>query len=475
MGCCNVNPENQYDLIIIGGGSAAFAAAIKANDKKLKTLIINGGLPLGGTCVNVGCVPSKFLVRAAESVHKASHTYFEGISLKAPLVDFKKIIKQKTKVVEDMQQRKYADLLQDLSYVTVVKGMAKFIGDRTVEVNEMQYESLKVIVATGASTSLPKIEGVDSVPYLTNITLFEMVKLPESLIILGAGYVALEIAQAYNRLGSKVTILQRSEDILSSQSKDVSEELANYLVDEGIFILTNTTVNKTWKDGSVINVNYTRNGNSETMTSSHILIATGTTPNTANLQLEKAGVKIDKDGHILVDEFLATSNPEIFAVGDVTNLPAFVYTAANEGSIAVENAFNETKIKTDFEIVPWVVFTDPQVAGVGMDEKQATQKGLSFQATTLPLTEIPRCIAAGDTRGFIKLIKNTENDLLIGARIVGPEGGELIMEISLAIKYKIPVRELINTFHPYLTLSEGIKLAALSFTMDVKKMSCCAS
>jgi len=475
MGCCNVNPDNQFDLIIIGGGSAAFASAIKANNQELKTLIVNGGLPLGGTCVNVGCVPSKVLIRAGESIHKASHSPFRGITPNKPQVNFKEIILETKELVADMQKRKYLDLLEGLPFVKVIDGFAKFIGDNTIEVEGEQYEGLKVIIATGASTYIPPIEGLDTVPYLTNISLFELEELPPSMVILGAGYIALEIAQAYSRLGSQVTILQRSATILSKQSKDVSDELTKHLSDDGLKILTETKVKKVWKDGETIKINYSHKGTNETITASHLLVATGTKPNTDSLRLDKAGVKVYDKGHILVDHYLTTSNPDIYAVGDVTSLPAYVYTAAYEGGIALQNAFNEPKQEVNFTALPWVVFTDPQVAGVGMDEKEAEQKDIPFQATTLPLREVPRSIAALDTRGFIKLIRNTETDLLIGARIVAPEGSELAMEISLAIKYKIPVHELVSMFHPYLTLSEGIKLAALSFTMDVHKMSCCAS
>jgi mercuric reductase len=475
MGCCNVNPENQYDLIIVGGGSAAFAAAIKANHQEAKTLMVNGGLPLGGTCVNVGCIPSKFLIRAAESIHKASHSSFNGITTGKPQIDFKQLIQQKRELVADMQQHKYLELLEGLPYVKVINGFAKFIGERTIEVEGEQYEGLKVIIATGASTFIPPIEGLDNVPYLTNISLFELEELPKSLVILGAGYIALEIAQAYNRFGTKVTILQRSATVLSKQSKDVSDEIMKHLTDDGVTVLTETSINKVWKDGDTIKVNFNHNGTNDTVAASHLLIATGIKANIEGLGLEKVGVKTDAKGHVVVDEFLTTTNPDIYAVGDVTNLPAYVYTAAYEGGLALQNAFYNPKQKTDFTALPWVVFTDPQVAGVGMDEKGAEEKGIPFQATTLPLTEVPRSIAALDTRGFIKLVRNTETDLLIGARIVAPEGSELAMEISLAIKYKIPVKELVSMFHPYLTLSEGIKLAALSFTMDIHKMSCCAS
>lgn len=475
MGCCNVNPDNQYDLIIVGGGSSAFAAAIKANDQEIKTLIVNGGLPLGGTCVNVGCVPSKFLIRAGESVYKASYSSFKGIMPNKPKINFREIIEQKRELVADMQQRKYADLLAGLPYVQVIEGMAKFVGDRTIEVEGEEYQGLKVILATGASTYIPNIDGLNTVPYLTNITLFELDEQPASLTVLGGGYIALEIAQAYIRLGTKVTLLQRSTSILSKQAKDITDEIAKHLTDDGINILTGTTINKVWKDSDAIKVNITQNGNNHTITSSHLLVATGTKANTEKLGLEKIKVNIDKQGHIIVDEFLQTSNPDVFAVGDVTNLPAYVYTAAYEGSLALQNAFYNPKQKVDFTALPWVVFTDPQIAGVGMDEKEAEEKGIPYQVTVLPLSEVPRSIASLDTRGFIKLIRNPETDLLLGARIVAPEGSEIIMEVSLAIKYKIPVHELTAMFHPYLTLSEGIKLAALSFTTDVKKMSCCVS
>ena len=475
MSCCNVSPDNEYELIIIGGGSAAFAAAIRANDQEVKTLMVNGRLPLGGTCVNVGCVPSKFLIRAAESIHKAAHSSFNGITVNKPQINFKQIIQQKRELVADMQQRKYADLLAGLPYVKVMDGFAEFVGDRTIEVEGEQYEGLKVIIATGASTYIPSIEGLEGVPYLTNISLFELEELPQSLVILGAGYIALEIAQAYNRFGTKVTILQRSATVLSRQSQDVSNEIRKHLSDEGITILTKATVNKVWKDGDMIKVKYNQNGVNDTLTATHLLVATGTKANTEGLNLDKVDVKTDGKGHIVVDNYLRTSHPDIFAVGDVTSFPAYVYTAAYEGGIALQNAFYNPKQRVDFTALPWVVFTDPQVAGVGMDEKEAAAKGIPYQATTLSLSEVPRSIAALDTRGFIKLIRNTETDLLIGARIVAPEGSELTMEISLAIKYKIPVHELVNMFHPYLTLSEGIKLAALSFTMDVKKISCCAN
>ncbi len=476
MDCCNVDTEKKFDLIIIGGGSAAFAAAIHADSMKVSTLMINGGLPFGGTCVNVGCVPSKFLIRAAESIHRASASNFDGVTTGNPTINFAEIIKQKTALVNDMQQHKYMDLLPGLPHLKVIEGKAKFIEKNIVEVNGELYEGSKIIIATGATTLIPEINGIKSVPYLTSKTLFELEQQPHSLIILGAGYIALEIAQAYQRMGTMVTIIQRSKRILSKEAKDVTDELEKHFTSEGITIHTGTAVNKVWKEGANIKVTYTTSTDvTEEVESSHILVATGTKGNTEDLRLEKIGIETTERGLIRVDELLRTSAEDVFAIGDVTTNPPFVYTAAYEGGKAVTNAFKAHHKQADFSVLPWVVFTDPQVAGVGIDEREAEEKDIPHQVTVFHLKDIPRSIIALDTRGFIKLIRNPENDLLLGARIVAPEGGELLMQLSLMIKYRIPLKEIIGMFHPYLTLSEGVKLAAMSFTTDVKKMSCCAS
>lgn len=463
--------KNQYDLIIIGGGSAAFSASTTAAEMGLSVLMVNAGIDLGGTCVNVGCVPSKHLIRNAEQIHKAKHSPFSGVSSANPKVDYKAIIRQKKELVATLQQKKYLDVVNKLDTVAVLEGWARFVDANTIEVNGKHYKGMKFLLATGATTNIPDIEGLKEIGYLTNESLFDMEEQPEHLVVLGAGYIALEIAQAYNRFGTKVTILHRSERILRAQAADITDDLTTHLTNEGIDIRTNVLIEKFEKDGETIRA-ITNEGVFE---ASHVLVATGARANTFNMHIEKTSISVLPSGHIKVNEKQETNISHIYAAGDCTNTPAFVYTAAKEGKVAILNAFKSVGKKVDYTALPWVVFTDPQVAGAGFDEKEAQQAGIPYEISVMPLSEIPRAQAALDTRGFIKLIRNTENDKLIGGRIIAPEGGELAMQLSLAIKAGMTIDELAEAFHPYLTLSEGIKLAAITFNKDVSELSCCAS
>ena len=475
--CCNTS-GNHFDLIIIGGGSAAFSAAIKAESLGLTTLMINGGLDFGGTCVNVGCVPSKNLIRAAETAYHASHSNFAGVKPKGVAIDFAQVIKDKKKLVATMQEKKYMDVVSDFQKLTMQKGWAAFLDDKTILVDGRdKYTATKFIVATGASTNIPSIEGLDEIEYLTNAGLFDLEEKPESITIMGAGYIGLEIAMAYNRLGIKVRILEFTDRVLRTQTADISEVLETQMRKEDIEILPNFRAVKFEKKGNatIIHCKCPDGSFTQIIEKGKIVVASGTKPNTQKIGAQNIGLQLTKSGHIEVNEKMETNLPNIYAVGDVTNTPAFVYTAAFEGKIAVENAFTGTENKADYSALPWVVFTDPQVAGTGLDEAQAEAQNIPFEVSKLQLKDVPRAIAANDTRGFIKLIRNTETDKLIGARIVAAEGGELIQQLSMAIKYGIIVKELAESFYPYLTLGEGIKLAAITFGKDVSKLSCCAS
>ena len=467
---------NHFDLIIVGGGSAAFSAAIKANELERRTLIINAGLPMGGTCVNVGCVPSKYLIRAAESLHNSSHSNFRSVKNTKATFNFKEIIQQKRELVDTLRQQKYIDIAADLNYVTLLNGYAKFKNPNAVIVDgETEYTAEKFLIATGSKTKIPPIKGLENIDFLTNRSLFELEELPESLIVLGGGYIALEIAQMMYRLGSKVTLIQRSEHVLSNQAEDIGSEIVEHLRNEGIEIITNSKIELVEKDGDQISLDLFEGRKPRIVKADKLVVATGISPNTLGFGLEKIGVKLGSTGHIETNEYLQTDISSIFAAGDNINTAAFVYTAAYEGNLAVENMFNEELSAKDYLGMPWVVFTDPQIAGVGMDEAEAEKDGINFEVSKLPLNLVPRSIAALDTRGFVKLIRDKDSDKLIGARIVAPEGSELTMELSLAIKYGIPTKELAKSFHAYLTLSEAVKLASIGFGKDIHKLSCCAS
>ena len=472
------NRNRHFDLIIIGGGSAAFSAAIKAESLGLTTLMVNAGLDFGGTCVNVGCVPSKNLIRAGEAAYHGTHSNFKGIKPKGVNIDFAQVIKDKKKLVAALQQKKYMDIVGDFQHLTMTRGWAEFLDEKTILVDgKEKYTALKFVIATGATTNIPEIEGLDKIGYLTNVSLFDLEEKPESLTVMGAGYIGLETAMAYSRLGVKVRIIEFTDRVLRTQTPDISEALESQMRIEDIEILPNFRAVKFEKNGNetIIQCKGPDGSFTRIVEKGNIVVSSGTKPNTQKLGLELIGLQLTKTGHIEVNEKMETNLSNIYAVGDVANTPAFVYTAAFEGKIAVENAFTGAENKADYSSLPWVVFTDPQVAGAGLDEIQAEAQNIPFEVSKLELKEVPRAIAAMDTRGFIKLIRNAETDKLIGARIVAPEGGELIQQLSMAIKYGITVKDLADSFYPYLTLGEGIKLAAIAFRTDVSKLSCCAS
>jgi len=470
--------NNHFDLIVIGGGSAAFSAAIKAESLGLTTLMVNAGLDFGGTCVNVGCVPSKTLIRAAETVYHATHSNFSGVKPRGADVDFAQIIKDKKKLVATLQQKKYLDVVNDFQNLKMLTGWAEFVDKKTIIVDgKEKFTGTNILIATGATTNIPEIEGLSEIGYLTNVTLFDLEEKPESITIMGAGYIGLEIAMAYNRLGVKVRMIEFTDRVLRSQTPDISEALEIQMRSEGIEVLPNYRAQKFERKGedTIIHCKRPDGTFTQLVEKGKVVVATGTNANTQKLKLQNIGLQLSKSGHVLVNGKMETNLSNIYAVGDVADTPPYVYTAAFEGKLAVNNAFSLAKKQADYSSLPWVVFTDPQVAGAGLDEVQAAAQNLPFEVSKLGLENVPRALAANDTRGFIKLIRNTETDKLIGARIVAPEGGELIQQLSMAIKYGITVKELAESFYPYLTLGEGIKLAAITFGKDVSKLSCCAS
>ena len=339
------------------------------------------------------------------------------------------------------------------------------VGDRTIEGSH-------ILLCTGAHPFIPDIEGLSDVNYLTNEEAFELDTLPESIIVVGGSYIALEVAQMFSRMGSKVTILQRSDRILSTEEADLTDELDRYLREEGITIVTGNAIQRVSEEGKGVTVHTLVNGKEETFSAQKLIMATGRKANTANMELEAVGVALERNGAVKVNGYLQTSVPTIYAAGDVLGSNMFVYAATYEGKLSVDNIFSDVKKEADFSVLPWVIFTDPQVAGVGLDEAQAKAEGLNVDTAFLPMAHLPRAVLANDTRGSIKLIRNTETDTLVGARILAPEGSELLMELALAMKFGIKVSDLREMLHPYFTLSEAVKLAADTFSMPEKEFDC---
>ena len=461
-----------FDLAVIGAGSAGFSAAIRGAELGARVALIGHGT-IGGTCVNVGCVPSKTLIRAAETLHQAeAASRFAGIRGRADLEDWRALVAQKDELVSGLRQSKYSDLLPAYNTIAYLEGPARLTNDG-VAVNGDLLRPGKTIITTGASPAVPPIPGIEDLPYLTSTTALELESLPKSLMVIGGGYIGCELAQMFARAGVAVSILCRRR-LLPEAEPEIGEALAGYFRDEGMTVHAGVSYKRFRRTGRGAALTIEIDGRLETVETETVLVTTGRTPNTQGLDLEEAGVELTPNGGIRVDDRLRTTKPGVYAAGDVTGRDLFVYMAAYGAKIAVENALNGDARAYDAAAMPSVVFTDPQAASVGLTEAQARARGLDVETTNLALSHVPRALAARDTRGLIKLVAEKDTKRLLGAHILAPEGCDSIQTAVLAIKQGLTVTDLAETIFPYLTTVEGLKLAALAFEKDVNLLSCCA-
>lgn len=438
--------EDNYDLLIIGSGAAAFSSAIKAIEYGAKVGMIERGT-VGGTCVNIGCVPSKTLLRAGEINHLSKDNPFIGLQTSAGEVDLASLITQKDKLVSELRNQKYVDLIDEYNF-DLIKGEAKFVDASTVEVNGAKLSAKRFLIATGASPSLPQISGLEKMDYLTSTTLLELKKIPKRLTVIGSGYIGMELGQLFHHLGSEITLMQRSERLLKEYDPEISESVEKALIEQGINLVKGATFERVEQSGEIKKVYITVNGSKEVIESDQLLVATGRKPNTDSLNLS--------------------------AAGDVTLGPQFVYVAAYEGGIITDNAIGGLNKKIDLSVVPAVTFTNPTVATVGLTEEQAKEKGYDVKTSVLPLDAVPRAIVNRETTGVFKLVADAETLKVLGVHIVSENAGDVIYAASLAVKFGLTIEDLTETLAPYLTMAEGLKLAALTFDKDVSKLSCCA-
>ena len=465
--------NRRFDLAVVGGGSAGFAAAIKAADQGARVALIESGT-LGGTCVNVGCIPSKTLIRAAEAQHRRVHHGFSGVSTTDGAPDWLTILAGKRELVDRMRKSKYADVLASYDRVALFRRRARLSDAHTIRLDdETSLLAEKIVVATGSSPWAAPIPGLAEAGYLDSAAAMELEKLPRSLAIIGGSSVGLELAQMFARLGVRVTVLEVAPTLLPSEHPTIGQALAAYLKSEGLEIRTGIRVSRVQRRDDFV-IESIEAGEKRSLSTEQLLVATGRRPNSRDMGLETAGVNVGTHGEILVDEHLRTSSKTVYAAGDVTGDPMFVYVAAYAGTLAAENALGGNR-RYELAALPRVTFTDPAVAAVGRTEEEARRQGIEPLVTHLALEHVPRALAARDTRGFIRLVADSRTRRIIGGQILAAEAGEMITEVSLAIRTGMTIEDVGSAFHPYLTLSEGIKLAAQSFTKDVAKLSCCAA
>jgi len=469
----NTPGNGNFDLIVLGAGSAGFSASITAADAGKRVALVGHGT-IGGTCVNVGCVPSKAMIRAAEAVHGGTAAgRFPGVDPCTPTVNWTDLVNGTADLVTEMRQKKYADLLPQYEGVDYIEEGPAQLTDAGVEVGGRTLTANRIIIATGSRPHMPDIPGIKTVEVLDSTGLLTLAERPDSVIVLGGGYIGAELAQMASRLGVKVTLVTRSR-LLPGAEPEVAEALTDAMRAEGIRVETGLSYREVAAQGDSVALTIERDGKPVTLTATRLVATTGRVANTDALGLEALGIETDCRGAITVGADMATTRPGVYAAGDVTDRDQFVYMAAYGAKIAVNNALGLKSMLYDNAAMPWVVFTDPQVAGVGLSEAQAVKAGLEPKTSVIGLDNVPRALAARDTRGLIKLVADAKTDRLLGGQIVAPEGADTIQTLAMALKMGMTAQALGETIFPYLTTVEGLKLAAQTFDKDVAKLSCCA-
>ena len=501
-----MNAEYEYDLVVLGGGAAAFAALTEASRRGLSTALVNTGLPLGGTCVNVGCVPSKHLLEVGKTAFEPPRRPFVGVQYgeDEPATDWTTALDEKDRLVAQLREQNYVDVADHFE-TDIYEGYGRF-ADRegrspsssraasddstTIEIIDGEAEDTtitgeKALIATGSSPRIAPLDGIEDVPYETSETILKRRDLPESIIMIGGGYIGLEWGQILHRMGTDVTILQRSEHILSKMEGQLGRELQRCFEAEGIEVVTDVDIQHVESADAVaadggaqavehgIVVTADVDGEHQDFTATDLFVATSVRPNSEGIGLDAIGVEIDGAGAVVVDEHFQTANADVYAAGDVIGEPELETVAAKEGNHAVKNAFGDEGKTIDYNAVPKVVFTSPEVAAVGTTELEYMAEHGTCTCWTVGMEDVPKAKAVEDTRGLLQVVKHHETDEIVGVHIVGPRAADMIMEATLAVKFGLTVGDIIDTVHPFPTFSEAFKHACQAFRRDTQTMSCC--
>ena len=462
----------DYDLVAIGSGSAAFAAAIRATSLGARVALVERDR-IGGTCVNVGCIPSKNLLAASDAFHRAGHNPFSGVTTSAHGVDMAALVDLKAQVVADLRREKYIDLAEHYGF-DLIQGHATFADPGRIDIDGLSIRAKNFLIATGSAPWAPSIGGLDDSGYLTSTSAMELDELPKSLVVIGGNYIGLEMGQLFANLGSKVTIIEALDRIAPLEEPEISEWMTRILADQEIEVVASGSVVRV-ELGPRTSVVAEVGGSERRFEGERILVATGRRPVLHGLDLERAGVELDGRGGLVLDDQLRTTNPRVFAAGDVTGAPQFVYVAAAQGTLAADNAIGGADRAIDYGALPRVTFTTPNIAAVGMTDQQAVEAGFECECRTLELHHVPRARVSLDTRGVVKIVAERSTGKILGVHAVADNAGEVILAGVYAVKFGLTVKDLADTWAPYLTMSEAVKLAAQSFSQDVSFLSCCAA
>ncbi len=444
----------QYDAIVIGSGQGGNPLAQKLAANGAKVAIIEPG-PLGGTCVNFGCTPTKAMVGSAQVAHYARDARNWGVQTNGVRVDLEAIQNRKDTIVASSRSS-WEKKFEYSENPKLYRGRAVFTGERKLEVNGQVLEGKRVFIDAGASPTIPKLDGLENVPYLTYISILELQQIPSHLIVLGGGYVGLEFGQMFRRFGSEVTIVQQGPRILPKEDDDISDALAKVLEAEGVRIQVNARATRVQPTDGAIEMSLEGDHGAATISGSHLLLATGRTPNTAGLHLERAGVRVNGKGFIEVDEFLQTTAENVWALGDINGGPQFTHIAYNDFQIVYANLYEGARISTGTRLVPYGVYTDPSLGRVGLTEREARAKGYQLKVGSVPMTSVARAIERGETAGLMKLVVDAATDKVLGAAILSAEGAETVQIISTLMLADMPYTLLKGAIFIHPTLAEGL-------------------
>ncbi len=449
----------QYDAIVIGSGVAGTPLAKKLAKAGLKTALIEKRW-VGGTCTNDGCTPTKTMIASAREAYQAGRCSELGVTINGFSVSIDAVIDRKDEIVQRFRNHAEEDIL-DTKNLTLIYGTATFLDDKTVEVHtakgtKQTLKAEQIFINTGTRTTIPDIKGLNDSGYLTSTTILDLREIPEHLVIVGGGYISLEFSQMYHRFGSKITILEQSPDFMKKEDRDVADEVHNILTSDGIDIFTGCKVEQVNGEPNSVEVQVTLAGKKKTIKGSHLLVAAGRTPNTDEINIVAAGIKLNERGYIITNNKLQTNKKHIYALGEVNGGPKFTQIAFDDYRIVSENVLNNGKATIAKRLVPYCIFIDPQLGRVGITEKEAKEQGLDYKVAKLPMRLVARAIETSNTKGFYKAIVDAKTHKILGAAILGEQGGEIVTVLQVAMMGGLTYDHLRNSPIAHPTYAESL-------------------